>query len=267
MKNNETNEEKTKRLKNINYILDECYDNSENFYGTYYEDYKPIWLRLLILIPVLALFVFFVFIVAPLAEKATNIKYLRWILTAIISVIAIGAVTTMLEKPLCFYYIKNNGKPICIYWKKLQPKKFIIVDLGHDKSYKYTYSKQCWRTYEDSLVKDKLLFNKITENSYICDDGKGVTIIKENSWLNPNKTKIKLTVKNRNPVCIHYRESLNETSGLLEPLEKDTVYNRRINFISFNVDKYIEIPRSFITYCEKEDIEPPQESDLIHYSK
>ena len=36
MNNNETNEEKTKRLKNINYILDECYDNTENFYGTYY---------------------------------------------------------------------------------------------------------------------------------------------------------------------------------------------------------------------------------------
>ncbi len=26
MNNNETNEEKTKRLKNINYILDECYE-------------------------------------------------------------------------------------------------------------------------------------------------------------------------------------------------------------------------------------------------
>lgn len=40
---------------------------------------------------------------------------------------------------------------------------------------------------------------------------------------------------------------------------------RRIDFIEINKDRFVEIPKSIVAFCEKNNIQPPEENEYLHY--
>ncbi|MDE7079659.1 MAG: hypothetical protein K2O95_06055, partial [Clostridia bacterium] len=41
--------------------------------------------------------------------------------------------------------------------------------------------------------------------------------------------------------------------------------SERFEFIEINTNRYVEIPKSFITFCQVEGIEPLVENEHLHY--
>ena len=41
--------------------------------------------------------------------------------------------------------------------------------------------------------------------------------------------------------------------------------SERFEFLESNTDRYVEIPKSFITFCQIQGIEPLEENDHLHY--
>lgn len=247
----------------IRKIVLDCYKNVDNFYGLYYEHYHSKtfqWTCKGIAICIaLALWCFLV----PFIIK---VDFNIWVLLFV-------AVWTVMMLVMAFFYPKNhpihilyykqNGNPVFLYWD-IKNKQYYIINYGQKKKLKYFIQLNEWnKCSSGDIAPKKMYFDQLKGNLKLHQIDRNKQLItcytKKDRRL---KKSGSLMIENDKPVfieCIVYRTGY--TSNFVK---RKFPCNRRIDFVEFNTNKCINLPKSLIRYCKKKKIEPPEESDFLH---
>lgn len=225
----------------------ECYNNIQNFIGIYYPAYKSPTKLWIIRGIAIAIFLVIAFAFIPWIMKSTSNLWIALFLLVWDTAFLIIIITHFKNVRINIFCYFDDGKPMFVYWDK-NCKKYFIVNFGQKKKFKFVKKHNVWIKNNEKLAPDKFYFEKIRGNAKIEKSENNVTnIIVCNNTKNPNKVTTKLAIKDNMPLYI-------------------STEDRRIDFTEINIDKYIEIPKSFLDFCKKEKITPPEENNFLHYT-
>lgn len=266
-KSNNSNADNTteSNVKNIRKIVRDCQNSIDNFYGLYHTRY--ISKNVLTLIRVLAIcaVVGVCCFLIPLGIKNNDVSLLVIGFLLIWSLFILSAVFFALKnRPMHMIYYKQNDKSIFIYWDN----KYYIINCGHGKKFEYNVKHDFWQKYsENDIAPSSLFFDHIQHDLKLTqiDDRQKIDCYTLDG--KRRRRRASLVTKNGKPIfleCFVIRMMPMKRDGLQTVPRR---IKRRIDFVELNTDKYFEVPKSLIDFCKKNNINPPEESKFLHYSK
>lgn len=270
----EDNEEDTEEVAfeqetedDIRKIVLDCYKNVDNFYGLYYEHYRSPVFQWFIRGIAICIALAVTCLLIPFTLKVDKIIWVALFLAVWTIGLLFFAFFGTKNHPIHLIYYKQYGKPVFLYWD-IKCKEYYIVNYGQKKKLKYFIRANVWEKMPgEDIVPKKLYFDQIKGDLHLkkIDENKQqITCYKKEG----KKTKKcgNLMIENGKPVfieCIVKRKVYARNSFRKVICD----FKRRIDFVEFNTEKSIEIPKSVFKYCKKKKIDPPDESKHLHFKE
>lgn len=242
-----------------------CYYKIDSFYGVFYENYQKLSKLLCFRVPFTLIWIGVVFFLCPFVYKESGIFWLVLFPFAVVTFMNVGVYCMFRNKPLQMFYYRIGNKSVAVYWKK-KNKNYIIINFGSKKQFKYYIKERIWEECDEELSSRKLYFNHLKDNISVKKSKKGITtIIARNNTKHPKWITAKLNLTEDNtPIDIEFSRTVVGYSSRGFNKTEYTCTNR-IEFVEINSDRFIEIPKSFVTFCAKNDIDAPEENEFLHY--
>ncbi len=240
-----------------------CYYTIDSFYGVFYDNYQKLSKLLCFRVPFTLIWIGVVFFLCPFVYKQSGL-WLPLFPFAVVTFMNIGVYCMFRNKPLQMFYYRTGNKSVAVYWKK--NKKYLIVHFGTKQQFKYYFKEQIWEECDEDLSSRKLYFNHIKDNISVKKSKKGITtIIARNNKKHPKWITAELNLsENNTPLDIEFSRTV--VSYRSNSFSKgEFTSTNRLEFVEINSDRFIEIPKSFVTYCAKNNIEAPEENEFLHY--
>lgn len=168
-------------------------------------------------------------------------------------------------KKFYVYMFKEGGKNIIIY--KHPKQDMYVVYLGKNQICMYEYEE--WHEIAFPYhVGGRLMFQYLCGELMVKEHRSGVVEIYcrnraffELKCRRRYQKSADLLIKNGKPWRInYYNEIFPDENG-----NSRAQNSEQIEFLEINSDRVVQIPKSFLKFCEKAEIEPPKESEHLRY--
>ncbi len=148
------------------------------------------------------------------------------------------------------YFYKCKGKTVTIYCRNGN------ITVYFNKKQVFRYKNQQWSKINDwdDSTDNKLLFSRIKGDLEIEHKKEKVEIVRQDRYGG-------IEFVNDNLVGIWYCPVVKV--GMVKNIHSSNY--TEISILEINTERYVELPKSFIEFCEKQGIEPLEENAHLHY--
>ncbi|MDE7070730.1 MAG: hypothetical protein K2O86_01985 [Clostridia bacterium] len=169
------------------------------------------------------------------------------------------------DKSKKVWWYKDSRKTVAIYKSARKSEESdIIIYVNKNYQYRYYQKKQEWKKNKSQCMDTRLLFKHLNGKLRIENHKNGdVEIYTRNpqrdslSNREANQKSARLVIKDGVPNYVEHWYSSHERGR--------SNVSERFEFIEINTDRYVEIPKSFITFCQIHGIEPLEENQYLRY--
>ncbi|MBD5099840.1 MAG: hypothetical protein HDT29_00830 [Clostridiales bacterium] len=163
------------------------------------------------------------------------------------------------------WWYKDSKKTIAIYKSARKSEESdIIIYVNKNYQYRYYHKKQEWKKNRSQCMDTRLLFKHLNGKLRIENHKNGdVEIYTRNPSLysfyneEAKQKSASILIRDGIPNYIeHWYDSAEQGRSNV---------SERFEFLEINTDRYVEIPKSFITFCQVQRIEPLQENEHLRY--